>query len=148
MGYTTFENNGQPAINDTNLNLMQVELMKMVFPIGATYITQTNQNPSEILKFGTWERLKGKVCLGLDENDADFNTIGKTGGDKEHILTPNELPSVVVAGPYNTAGEGWTLGDGGTPQIYTNGNTTIGLNHPHNNMPPYEIVGYMWIRRS
>ena len=25
---------------------------------------------------------------------------------------------------------------------------TEGGNQPHNNMPPYEIVGYMWIRRS
>ena len=82
MGYTTFTNGTQPALSDTILNNMQVELMKLVFPIGSTYITQTNINPSEILKFGTWERIKGKVLVGLDENDTDFNEIGKTGGEK------------------------------------------------------------------
>ena len=61
MGYTTFKNGEQPALSDTVLNNMQIELMKLVFPIGSTYITQDNTNPSEILKFGTWERLKGKV---------------------------------------------------------------------------------------
>ena len=81
MAYMNFEN-GKTALNDTNLNNMQVELMKLVFPIGSTYITQENTNPSKILKFGTWERLKGKVCLGLDEDDTDFNQINKTGGSK------------------------------------------------------------------
>ena len=93
MGYTTFTNGTQPALSDTILNNMQVELIKLVFPIGSTYITQTNTNPSEILKFGTWERVKGKVLVGLDEDDTAFNTIGKTGGEKTHTLTVDEMPS-------------------------------------------------------
>ena len=82
MGYTNFKNNEAPALSDTTLNNMQKGLLELVFPIGSTYVTQTNTNPSTILGFGTWERLKGKVVVGLDENDADFNQINKTGGSK------------------------------------------------------------------
>ena len=93
MGYTNFVNGNAPYISAQNLKNMQIELMKLVFPIGSTYITQTNTNPSTILKFGTWERVKGKVLVGLDEDDTTFNTIGKTGGEKTHTLTENEMPN-------------------------------------------------------
>ena len=36
---------------------------------------------------------KGKVSVGLDSNDTDFNSIGKTGGEKTHTLTIDEMPS-------------------------------------------------------
>ena len=84
--------NGVTPINDTNLNKMQTDLLKAVFPIGSTYITQENTNPNTILGFGTWERFKGLVALGVDENDSDFNAIGKKGGEKTHKLTINAIP--------------------------------------------------------
>lgn len=34
---------------------------------------------------------KGKVVIGKDPNDTDFNTLGKTGGEKTHKLTVEEL---------------------------------------------------------
>lgn len=55
----------------------KIELLKLIFPIGSTYITQTNTDPATILGFGTWERVKGRVLVGLDEEDPDFGTIGK-----------------------------------------------------------------------
>ena len=36
--------------------------------------------------------LKGRTIVGLDADDADFNTIGKTIGEKTHTLTVGELP--------------------------------------------------------
>lgn len=153
MGYTTFKNNEQPALSDTVLNNMQVELMKMVFPIGSTYITQENTNPSEILKFGTWERLKGKVVVGLDEDDTDLNTIGKIGGEKTHQLTINEMPRhdhPLYLSSYqvqNVTNSGVWVAQYREKEhdIYSLPN---GGDKAHNNMQPYEIVGYMWIRRS
>ena len=130
------------------LKIKGVSILELMFPIGSTYITQENTNPNEILGFGTWERYYKLLEVGLNENDEDFKTIGKTGGEKQHTLTENELPSIVVAGAYNTAGEGWTLGNGGIPQLYTQGNTTIGKGQAFNVTPPYEVVGYKWIRRS
>lgn len=36
---------------------------------------------------------KGKVSVGKDENDTDYNELGKTGGNKSIVLTINNLPS-------------------------------------------------------
>ena len=159
MGYTDFVNGTQPALSDTVLNQMQVGLMELVFPIGSTYITQTDTNPNTILKFGTWERLKGKVCLGIDEDDTSLNTTGKTGGEKTHTLTTDEMPShshgIDIAGTniakansnLNTGGTFWNMGIGRDGE-YDLSILPTGGSQAHNNMQPYEVVGYMWIRRS
>lgn len=51
MSYTEFKNDKEPALSEETLNRMQRELLKLVFPIGSIYITQTNTNPSTILEF-------------------------------------------------------------------------------------------------
>lgn len=159
------EYSGNVPLSSENMNKMQKDLLQTVFPIGSTYVTQTNKNPNSILGFGTWERLKGKVCLGLDENDTDFKTIGKTGGEKTHKLTVKELPKhkPEIISWNNTEGNCYGSGVDNNKafiNVGTNGNGTIqtatdfkgigftGGDKPHNNMQPYEIVGYMWIRRS
>lgn len=37
--------------------------------------------------------VKGRTVVALDTSIADFNTIGKTGGEKDHWQTINEMPS-------------------------------------------------------
>lgn len=39
----------------------------------------------------------GKVSVGYDSTDTDFDTIGEVGGAKTHVLTQAELPAVGVA---------------------------------------------------
>lgn len=151
MGYFNFKN-GETALNETNLKLMQVELAKMIFPVGSTYITQTDTNPSTILEFGTWERVKGRVLVGLDENDEAFNAIGKTGGEKAHSLTVEEIPKHNHAVDYAGAELGTTAtvpgGVGATiPEHYGFVKETGG-NKEHNNLQPYQVAGYMWIRTA
>ena len=149
MSYFNFKN-GVTKLNATNLNEMQKGLMKLVFPIGNIYITQDNTNPSEILGFGTWERLKGKVCLGLDEDDTDMNAIGKTGGEKRHTLTVAELAKHSHPTKYGQHDLGLNEGQYGYKLNYSIGcDASIGTQETgggqaHNNMQPYEIVGYMW----
>ena len=137
---------------------MQQGLMELVFFLGSTYITQSNTNPSTILNFGTWERLKGKVCVGLDEDDEDeyFDEIGKTGGEKEHIITVNEMPNHEHAIGYDVRknatgfGDSYSLGSvsGGEIKESSVSTSNVGGGQAHNNIQPYEVVGYMWIRRS
>ena len=148
MSYFTFKN-GEIPLNETNLKAMQVGLMELVFPIGSTYITQTDVNPSTILEFGTWERVKGKVLVGLDENDTDFNTIGKTGGEKTHTLTIEEMPKHNHSiSAYMLKGAGsQEFGPGGANSTTSETNYTGG-DKPHNNLQPYEVVGYMWKRTA
>ncbi len=164
MGYTNFINGNKPNLSAPNLNNMQIELMKLVFPIGSTYITQTNTNPSTILNFGTWERVKGKVLVGLDEDDTAFNIIGKTGGEKTHILTEDELAehshgeefvsqygyqyplvSDNGAGSSKNGVISTSVSEATKKQILTD---SVGGNQAHNNLQPYQVVGYMWIRTA
>lgn len=37
--------------------------------------------------------LRGKVTVGKDSTDTDFNELGKTSGEKTHTLTVDEMPS-------------------------------------------------------
>lgn len=53
-----------------------------IFPIGAVYITVTNNNPSSYLG-GTWVGFGGgRVLVGVNSAESEFNTPLKTGGVK------------------------------------------------------------------
>ena len=147
MGYTNFKNNEAPALSDTTLNNMQKGLLELVFPIGSTYVTQTNTNPSTILGFGTWERLKGKVVVGLDENDTDFNQINKTGGSK-YIQEHYHKDAIAVNGHEKLETVGYN-GPNNTSQYYVRTSGVQGAKTGNSgNLQPYQVVGYMWIRKS
>lgn len=89
--------------------------------------------------------LKGKVSVGLDSSDTNFNTIGKTGGEKTHTLTINEMPShnhkmyspasVTVA-----SGSSYGIPDLG---ISTTPTTNTGGGQAHNNLQPYIVLNYI-----
>lgn len=55
-----------------------------VYPVGSIYINATSSsNPSTLLGFGTWEAFgAGRVLVGLNASDADFDTAEETGGAK------------------------------------------------------------------
>lgn len=130
------------------------EILEATFSIGSTYVTPENTNPNTILGFGTWERLKGKVAVGLDEDDEDgyFDEIGKEGGEKKHTQTINEMPKhnhslPQTASVKSASGllESWTyVYDDRYPQA--TGDT--GSGKPMNITQPYRVVGYMWIRTA
>lgn len=140
----------QQELVDAEVGKMQ-GLLQTIFPVGSTYVTQDNTNPNTILGFGTWERLKGKVCLGLDEDDSNLNAIGKKGGEKTHTLTVAEMPShshsTLTANGFGDQEWGYEFNYSGKA-TYHEASTYQGQNQSHNNMQPYEVVGYMWIRRA
>ena len=95
---------------------------------------------------------KGRVAAGKDENDIDFNTLGKTGGEKKHTLTTSEMPSH----SHNFADSGrvlyWDAGlpdmgdlQSGTGVQYTWSSNTkeTGSSQPHNNLQPYIVMNYI-----
>lgn len=53
-------------------------------PVGSLYYNADNgTNPATLLGFGTWELYgSGRVLVGLDSTDTDFDTAGETGGAK------------------------------------------------------------------
>lgn len=74
----------------------------------------TNINPETYLGFGTWQLWgAGRVPIGVNTSDTDFNIPEKTGGNKSinlshvhttgnHTLVTSEIPSHI----HYTAGEG------------------------------------------
>ena len=98
----------------------------------------------------TWERIGvGKTLVGYDSSDTDFNIIGKTGGEKTHTLTTDEMPSHKHEARYGNTASG-----DGTGYLYSNTtgvNTQIvqatGGGQAHNNLQPYEVVSF-WKRVS
>lgn len=89
--------------------------------------------------------LKGKVPVGLDSSDTDFNTIGKTGGEKTHQLTINEMPSHNHPGIFRYTNQTGIysrlyLGSDGTK---LNNEGKAGGDQPHNNLQPYEVNNFI-----
>ena len=58
--------------------------LQAVYPVGSIYINATSaSNPATLLGFGTWEAFgAGRVMVGLNGSDADFDTAEETGGAK------------------------------------------------------------------
>ena len=94
---------------------------------------------------------KGRVSVGLDNSDTDFNAIGKTGGEKKHTLTENELAKhthkqygnpasntpVYVTGVQRTK---YDVSPASQSDTYSITNILeAGGNQPHNNLQPYEV---------
>lgn len=166
-----------------NLNLQkQIDELKewkdnwldTVYPIGSIYISINSTNPEDIFG-GAWMPWgSGRVPVGVNSSDSDFNTVEKTGGNKSsshthttgnHTLTISEMPSH----NHKTNEEGgatlisdlanWQkLGQGSVSVGRTdlwNHTSTIGGGQPHNhgntgsssvnNLQPY-ITCYMWKR--
>lgn len=65
------------------------------YPIGSVYINATdNTNPATLLGFGTWTAFgAGRVLVGFDSGDTDFDTAEETGGSKTVTLTEAQLPA-------------------------------------------------------
>lgn len=122
------------------------------FPIGYIYISVSNENPTNHFG-GTWVSFgAGKVLVGVDTSQTEFNTVENTGGEKTHQLTVSELPSHhhwsgddavgLFQGWGDKSADGWVnAAREGTGGNWGTGYT--GENQPHNNLQPY-ITVYMF----
>ena len=67
---------------------------KALYPVGAIYMSTANVNPSTFITGTTWVAWgSGRVPVGIDMSDTDFNGVEKTGGEKTHTLTESEMPA-------------------------------------------------------
>ena len=128
------------------------------WPIGSIYISVVNTNPSQWFG-GVWESFgAGRVLVGVDTTQTEFNEVMKTGGSKSVTLNLNQIPShyhnMVEGGRLVYWDSGLTkMGDlnynGKTP-VQTTWNTRTansGGGQAHTNLQPY-ITVYMWRRIS
>jgi len=147
-----------------------------IYPIGSVYTNATNStNPGTLLGFGTWVSFgAGRVPVGIDSSDTDFDAAEETGGAKEVTLTNAQIPGHTHTGAayYKIDGGGQTDPTGETERTFFHENsghtTTTGSDSSygranlltntggggtapgggsHTNLQPY-IVVYMWKRTA
>lgn len=123
----TFDSNGYPIDPDTNEG-----------DTGWHICDGTNGTPD----------LRGRFILGA----SDSHAVGSTGGEENHTLTIEELPSRTLVSlkpdpksaptvPWNTAN---SKGCGATCLYdYSMNGIVEKYNQPHNNMPPYYALSYI-----
>ena len=122
-----------------------------LYPIGSIYTNAVvSTNPSTLLGFGTWvEFATGRVLVGVDTGQSEFDSLGETGGEKTHILTTAEMPSHSHTAPtYNGVGGGGyevPATNYGYDYIAGAPTSSTGGGGAHNNLQPY-ITVYMWRR--
>ena len=76
----------------TSKKLTVAQIASLIYPIGSIYISVDSADPGTLFG-GTWEAFgAGRVLVGLDSGDTDFDTAEETGGAKTHTLTVTEMP--------------------------------------------------------
>jgi microcystin-dependent protein len=95
--------------------------------------------------------LKGKVAVGRDSSQSEFDALGETSGEKTVTLTEAQMPSHTHSlSPGQVVGTGWTGGStgnaysplGNNPQYNTSISST-GSGEAHNNLQPYLVINYI-----
>jgi len=115
-------------------------LANLVFPVGSIRMTVSAADESTFLG-GTWVRWgTGRVPVGVNSSDSNFNTVEKTGGASAQALTVAEMPShnhsfsgsVTVnangAHAHQASSGSYKVGSGSASTYYymTNGGATSG----------------------
>ena len=130
----------------------------LAYPVGSVYTSVVATNPNSLLGVGTWAAFgAGRVLVGINASDSDFNTVEEVGGAKtdSHTLTLNEIPSHVhgytgIQGNGNPDGSSDSVA-AGQPTSYPR-QTELdyeggGAAHSHDIVQPY-IVVYFWKRTA
>lgn len=138
-----------------------------VYPVGSIYISTVSTNPNTLFGTGTWVAIgTGRVLVGINAADPDFDTVKKTGGEKTHTLISTEMPShthiqnahahvqhlpTSQTGSQNSGTRDTSTTGDGTDALSTSQTTPTNQNTggdgAHNNLQPY-IVVYMWERTA
>ena len=125
------------------------------FPVGSIFISAVATDPATLLGYGTWEAFAaGRMLVGFDAGQAEFDTLLETGGAKTHTLTEAEMPAHthVIRSQTATSGaatsyEHGTLDTSSAEAEATEVTDPRGGGGAHNNLPPYLVV-HIWRRTA
>ena len=148
------------ATNSTQIAttaFVRAEIANRAYPVGSIFTTVTVYADSAavvaVIGGTTWVAFgAGKVLVGLDSGDTDFDTVEETGGAKtdSHTLTTAEIPAHTHTYGKSTTSEAMSIHDitGLRGAATTNtGSTGGGGAHTHDIVQPY-IVVYFWKRTA
>jgi len=80
----------------SNLNALAGidNIFNVIYPIGCIYESTDSTDPSTLFTGTTWTAFgQGKMLVGLDPNDTDFDSTSDSGGSKTVTLTTDQIPS-------------------------------------------------------
>jgi hypothetical protein len=144
-------------------------LANTLWPVGSVFTAVVATNPATLLGFGTWSQIaSGKMLVGQNGSDADFDTAEETGGSKTKNLahnhshnhtgpshdhggatgTPSASAPVGIDNPVfsvSTTNHTHTIASGGTGNTSTD--ATSGGSATQDVMNPYFVV-YFWKRTA
>jgi hypothetical protein len=143
--------------NTTQVATTAFVTAQYAYPIGAIFTTVTAyaNSAAVVSAIGgtTWVAFgAGKVLVGLDSGDTDFDTVEETGGAKtdSHTLTTAEIPAHTHTYGKSTTSEAMSIHDitglRGAADTQTS-STGGGGAHTHDIVQPY-IVVYFWKRTA
>jgi hypothetical protein len=129
-------------------------VLATIYPVGSIYTNASvSTNPATLLGFGTWTAFgAGRVMVGINAADADFDTAEEIGGAKTHTLSTDEIPAhsheqATLYKYFGATSPGPTIGGDGINNPLTPTTANAGGGNAHNNLQPY-IVVYMWKRTA
>jgi hypothetical protein len=124
------------------------------FPVGSVFITVVATDPATLLGYGTWQAFgAGRVLVGIDAGDPDFDTVEETGGTKDVALTEQQIPAhshLTQRYPQTTGPNSGFTADtsmNGAPTANTLPTAATGGGQAHTNLQPYILV-HMWKRTA
>ena len=140
------------------------EILSRIYPVGSIYMSATLSTAAQVNATlgGTWVAWgAGRVPVGVDTTQTEFDVVEETGGEKTHTLVNSELPKIEGTLPHTAYGETKISGafsfTSGSVSSYegANSNTSnnriyklsFGNNTAHNNLQPY-ITCYMYKRTA
>ncbi|MCM1053526.1 MAG: hypothetical protein NC483_06100 [Ruminococcus sp.] len=122
-----------------------------IYPVGSIYLGMNSTNPATYFG-GSWNRIaEGRTLVGVNTSDSSFRTVRKTGGEKTHTLTIDEMPehrhqyrARYGANNWSESVQEWQIGSKDWQYYETE---SAGGGYAHNNLQPY-LTCYIWERTA
>ena len=78
---------------DWDLEIYGKRLIDCIYPVGSIFLSVNSTSPDILFRGTKWQRFsQGRVLVGIDEHNANFNASEKTGGQASVTLTKSQLP--------------------------------------------------------
>ena len=125
------------------------DFVDLIYPIGSIYMSAVSADPGTLFG-GTWSAWgAGRVPVGIDANQTEFDTVEETGGANTVTLTADNIPVLrlylwATESGGSSVGGYVPYGSNRSGAEYTTLNASVDA---HNNLQPY-IVCYMWKRTA
>lgn len=145
---------GKIDMGDVTAADLTASVFSAIYPVGSIYMSATMSTAAQVQAAfgGTWVAWgAGRVPVGVDTTQTEFDAVEETGGEKTHTLTIAEMPShahkVHAGWGAGSLGNNFFRVDSNNPKNQWDDTFPTGGDQAHNNLQPY-ITCYMYKRTA